>query len=59
MVGYAAVFHDFVYWEQEGLTRKDADIVFRDTMDELGVPSWKKFTLYWAVRLLGGAAWPL
>jgi hypothetical protein len=55
--GYAAVFHDFVYWEQDGMTRKEADLVFRDTMDELGVPAWKKLTLYWAVRLFGGSAW--
>jgi hypothetical protein len=50
--GYAAVFH-----EQHGMTRKEADLVFRDTMDELGVPAWKKLTLYSAVRLFGGAAW--
>ena len=29
--GYAAVFHDFVYWEQDAITRKEADRVFRDT----------------------------
>jgi hypothetical protein len=55
--GYAAVFHDFVYWEQDAITRKETDRVFRDTMEELGVPAWQMLTLYAAVRLFGGAAW--
>jgi hypothetical protein len=54
--GYAALFHDFVYWQQE-MPRKNADDVFKDTMEELGVPVWKKAVLYWAVRLFGSAAW--
>jgi hypothetical protein len=54
--GYAALFHDYVYWQQIG-TRSEADVVFRDTMDELGVPTWKRAILFWAVRLFGFAAW--
>jgi hypothetical protein len=38
--GYAALFHDYVYWLQE-ISRAEADAVFRDTMKELGVPPWK------------------
>jgi hypothetical protein len=33
--GYPALFHDYVYWEQK-LTRREADVVFRETMKELG-----------------------
>ena len=54
--GYAALFHDYVYWDQK-LTRAQADAVFKNTMEELGVPGWKKAVLYSAVRLFGFAAW--
>ena len=54
--GYAALFHDYVYWQQIG-TRNEADLVFRDTMDELEVPAWKRAVLFWAVRLFGFIAW--
>jgi Protein of unknown function (DUF1353) len=54
--GYAALFHDYVYWQQE-MTREKADRVFKDTMEELGVPRWKKAVLFSAVRLFGGSAW--
>lgn len=54
--GYAALFHDYVYWQQE-ITRKSADLVFNDTMKELGVPTWKRTMLFLAVRLFGRSAW--
>ena len=54
--GYAALFHDYVYWQQE-MSRAEADDVFRDTMRELGVPGWKMAILFSAVRLFGDLAW--
>jgi Protein of unknown function (DUF1353) len=54
--GYAALFHDFVYWEQT-TTRRDADLVFRTTMIELGVSKLVTFVLYESVRLFGSFAW--
>jgi Protein of unknown function (DUF1353) len=54
--GYAALFHDYVYWEQK-LTRREADAVFKATMQELGVPDWKTMILFGAVRLFGFVAW--
>jgi hypothetical protein len=54
--GYAALFHDFVYWEQK-ITRREADDVFKATMQELGVPVWKLAILFSAVRLFGFVAW--
>ncbi|MCK1586915.1 DUF1353 domain-containing protein [Bradyrhizobium sp. 169] len=54
--GFAALFHDYVYWEQ-ALTRYEADFVFRDTMKELQVPAWKTMVLFGAVRLFGFVAW--
>jgi uncharacterized protein DUF1353 len=54
--GYAALFHDYVYWEQK-ITRREADGVFKATMQELGVPGWKITILFSAVRLFGFMAW--
>lgn len=54
--GYAALFHDFVYWQQT-TTRLQADQIFRDTMTELQVSQLKRETMYWAVRLFGFLAW--
>lgn len=54
--GYAALFHDFVYWQQT-TTRSQADQIFRDTMTELQVSQLKRETMYWAVRLFGFLAW--
>jgi hypothetical protein len=54
--GYAALFHDYVYWEQR-TPRADADRVFRDTMKELGVSKLVTFILYRSVRLFGLFAW--
>jgi hypothetical protein len=54
--GYAALFHDYVYWQQV-MTREKADRVFKDTMEELGVTRWTKAVLFSAVRLFGGSAW--
>jgi hypothetical protein len=54
--GYPALFHDFVYWEQE-ISRVESDLVFRETMKELGVSKVVTSIMYAAVRLFGSFAW--
>tara|TARA_Y100000310_G_scaffold338319_2_gene427632 strand:+ start:325 stop:702 length:378 start_codon:yes stop_codon:yes gene_type:complete len=54
--GKAAVLHDFCY--QTGWrTRKDADNLFREAMDVLGVRKWRVFLMFWAVRLFARRAY--
>ncbi len=63
----AAVLHDYIYQNPEsGLrfevgyvrwSRKGADVVFRDAMEDLGVIKWKRNLMYWAVRIGGWMAW--
>lgn len=54
--GKAAVVHDYCYWEQS-YTRKRSDQIFREAMGVLEVSSWRKFLMYWAVRLFARWAW--
>ena len=60
--GKAALVHDYCYWEQSfawdlNFTRRRADEIFREAMAVLGVASWRKFLMFWAVRLFAGRAW--
>ncbi len=52
----AAILHDYLYQFQIG-TRASADKAFLSAMESLGVPAWKRWSLYAAVRVFGGAAW--
>ena len=54
--GNAAVIHDWMYWNQSR-SRKEADDIFLEGMEVLGVPNWKRKTIYRAVRVFGGFAW--
>ena len=45
----AAVIHDYLC--REGDDRKEADLIFFEAMDELGVAGWKRRLFYRAVRL--------
>lgn len=54
--GKAAVVHDYLY-QYGALGRKRADDVFREAMGILGVVPWRRFLMYWAVRLFGWMAW--
>jgi hypothetical protein len=56
--GNAAVLHDYLYWEQK-LTKshKKADDIFLDAMKVMEVKAWRRFIVYWSVRLGGAAAW--
>lgn len=55
--GNAAVVHDWLYWTQHSITRKEADQVLFEGMTVLHVTPWQKYPIYWAVRFLGWLAW--
>ena len=52
----AAVVHDFLYSTGK-VSRKEADAIFLELMARLAVPLWKRYVMYWAVRLFGWFAW--
>ena len=54
--GNAAVIHDWLYWKQSR-SRREADDIMLEAMDVSSVAAWKKYTIYWAVRLFGWWAW--
>lgn len=54
--GWAAVIHDFLYWEQS-IERREADEVFLNAMKASGVPAWRRTPIYWAVCAFGCYAW--
>ena len=61
----AAVIHDWLYDHGapslEGppwlITRKQADLIFLNAMKDSGVPGWRRWTMYTAVRAAGGRPW--
>ena len=57
----AAVVHDFLYYyqrnEAEPVTRKQADDVFLEAMETLGVRKSQRLVIYYAVRAFGWIAW--
>ena len=48
----AAIVHDYLYTNAIG-TKAWADEVFCEAMGVLGVPHWRKYLMYWSVRLFG------
>jgi hypothetical protein len=48
----AAIVHDYLYDKAIG-TKRWADGIFLEAMTVLGVPPWRKYFAYWAVRLFG------
>lgn len=52
----ASLVHDALY-ASEGLDRKKCDEVFLDLMEQDGVGYFKRYAMYWAVRLGGGLVW--
>lgn len=48
----AAIVHDYLYTNAIG-TKAWADEVFFEAMGVLGVPRWRKYVMYWSVRLFG------
>lgn len=67
--GKAAVIHDMLYqtrlvgWTMESYSyaryveREEADRIFKEAMEVLGVSSHTIRTMYWGVRLGGWATW--
>ena len=52
----AAILHDWCY-KNGVLPKKDADDLFLDTMEFLGVPWWRRRVMYRAVKLFGGSSY--
>ena len=52
----AAIVHDYLYDYAIG-TRKRADDIFLEGMKVLGVPKWRRYVMYWAVRMFGKGAY--
>lgn len=48
----AAIVHDYLYSNAIG-NKAWADSVFREAMGVLGVPKWRRWAMYWAVRIFG------
>lgn len=53
---YAAVLHDFLYWEQS-TSRTTADEILKLAMQELKVSTTTADAIYAAVRAFGSSAW--
>lgn len=53
---YAAVIHDYLYWEQR-VSRADADLTFRYVMEEFKVAPLAIQAVYTGVRAGGESAW--
>ena len=51
----SAVVHDFLYKKRHN--RKEADTIFFVAMREEGVPAWRRWPIYWGVRLGGWLAY--
>lgn len=51
----AAVLHDWLYSKKctEKVDRKEADIFFLNMMAKWGVKPWRRYLMYYAVRLFG------
>jgi len=52
----AAVVHNWLYHTQE-VDRKTADRIFLEALLVLGIPRWKAYLFYAAVRLFGWTHW--
>lgn len=51
-----AVIHDWLYYS--GLVPRDmADQVLLEAMCVIGLPAWRRWPIYWGVRLGGWYAW--
>lgn len=48
----AAVIHDYLY-ATGAVSREIADAVFLEAMEVLGIPAWKRYAMYGAVRSAG------
>lgn len=52
----AAVVHDYLY-SSHIVKRSVADAVLREASKVTGVPAWRRWTMWAAVRCFGGSRW--
>ncbi|OWT81123.1 hypothetical protein CEY04_04160 [Achromobacter sp. HZ28] len=53
---YAAIIHDFLYWQQV-IPKDRADLIFKMSMEDFQLSKTTVATLYYAVARLGHSAW--
>lgn len=53
----AAVLHDYFYRIGGAASRAEADAAFLLGCLECGVPAWRSWCMYYAVRLFGGSSY--
>lgn len=53
---YAAVIHDYLYWNQ-AQSKHDADLILKHAMQDLDVSPTKTFLIFTAVDKFGQSAW--
>ena len=63
----APLVHDYLYdhagvpvgigGENRIVKKREADRIFRRLMKREGVPGWKRFAGYWAVKMFAGPVW--
>jgi uncharacterized protein DUF1353 len=54
--GWAAILHDYMYWEQDR-PRETADRIFLEAMERSHVPCWRRQLIFRAVRFFGCWSW--
>ncbi len=52
----AAIIHDYLY-ASPIVSRKQADDIFLEAMEVLGVAKWRRLAMYYAVRLFGQSSY--
>ena len=56
-----AIVHDYFYENADKdsykITKAEADQMFLDGMEHVGVPYWRRYAMYYAVRLGGTGIW--
>lgn len=55
-----AIIHDYLYdtgGEGGRFTRLEADRIFAEALEVVGVPAWRRALMYRAVRIGGGGGW--
>ena len=52
-----AILHDWLYVSAQGCSRFMADALFREAMIQEGVPFWRAWLMWLAVRTFGRGGW--
>lgn len=58
--GRPAIIHDYLYatqGERGRFDRLEADRIFQEAMEVVGVPAWRRFVMFRAVRIGGAGGW--